>query len=204
MTQLFDGPRLRLGPVDPDTDAPIESAWTHDGEFLRLIDTAPARPLSPGQVKKKYEQLAKEPEKTFHFALRLHDQPAGDGGAPTPGRLIGFARLQWVDWMHRAARLSLGLGAPPDRGQGYGQEALDLILRYGFDELGLHRLSADLGSYNTGAARFLERNGFQLEVRRRQAVARDGQRWDLLQYALLAAEWAARRAALRPEGGPTP
>ncbi len=201
MTQLFDGPRLRLAPIDPDTDAPIESAWTHDGEYLRLIDTAPARPLSPGQVKKKYEQLAKEPDKTFHFMLRLAsaDQPVA-GGPPTPGRLIGFVRLQEIDWMHRVAQLNLGLGAPADRGQGYGQEALDLILRYGFDELGLHRIAAYLGSYNTGAARFLERNGFLLEVRRRLALARDGQRWDTLQYALLRPEWVARQ----PTAGATP
>lgn len=202
MTQLFDGPRLRLAPVDPDADAPIESAWTHDGEFLRLIDTAPARPLSPGQVKKKYEKLAKEEDKTFHFALRLHDQPAGDGGAPTPGRLLGFARLYWVDWMHRAAVVNLGLGAPADRGQGYGQEALDLILRYGFDELGLHRVAGFVGGYNLGAARFLERNGFQLETRRRQALARDGQRWDLLQYGLLRAEWAAQPSPFATGGAP--
>jgi RimJ/RimL family protein N-acetyltransferase len=194
MTQLFLGPRIRLAPVDPDADAPVESAWTHDGEFLRLIDTAPARPLSPGQVKKKYEQYAKEPEKTFHFALRLNDQPA-EGGAetpPTPGRLIGFARLQWVDWMHGAALLFLGLGSPADRGQGYGQEALDLILRYGFDELGLHRVAAFVPAYNPGAARFLERNGFMREVTRRLAVARDGQRWDLWSYGLLRREWALR------------
>jgi len=73
-------------------------------------------------------------------------------------------------------------------GQGYGQEGLDLLLRYGFDELGLHRVQTYVGSYNTGAARFLERNGFLIEVRRRQAVARDGQRWDILLYALLRAE----------------
>jgi RimJ/RimL family protein N-acetyltransferase len=201
MTQLFVGPRIRLAPVDPDADAPIESAWTHDGEWLRLIDTLPARPLSPGQVKKKYEQLAKEPDKNFHFALRLNDSAAAAPAAdpPAPGRLIGFARLQWVDWMHRVAPVFLGIGAPADRGQGYGQEALDLILRYGFDELGLHRVEAKFGGYNTGAARFFERNGFQLEVRRRQAVARDGQRWDMLQYALLQREWAARRPAAATE-----
>lgn len=73
-------------------------------------------------------------------------------------------------------------------------------MRYAFDELGLHRVAAYLGGYNTGAARFLERNGFVLEVRRRQALARDGQRWDVLQYALLQREWAARQ----PTSGATP
>jgi RimJ/RimL family protein N-acetyltransferase len=197
--QLFDGPRLFLAPPNPDTDAAIESGWTHDGEWLRLIDVAPARPLSPAQVKKKYEKDAKDEDKTFHFALRLKEPPAADG-APAPGRLIGFARLQWVDWLHRVALVNLGLGNPADRGRGYGQEALDLLLRYAFDELGMHRLAVYLGGYNTGAARFIERNGFRLEVRRRQALARDGQRWDYLQYALLRPEWLARRAELEGDG----
>ncbi len=199
MTQLFEGPRVRLTAVDPEPDAPIESAWTHAGQWLRLIDTAPAHPLSPAQVKKKYEQLAKEAEKTFHFALRLRApaSPATEAAAataPTPDRLLGFARVHNLDWMHRAAVLSLGIGDPADRGQGYGQEALDLLLRYTFDELGMHRVAGYLGGYNLGAIRFCERNAFTLEVRRRQAVARDGQRWDLLMYGLLRAEWAARRA----------
>lgn len=192
MTQLFESPRLRLAPPDPDKDAEIESGWTHDGEYLRLVDLAPARPLSPSQVRKKYEQLEKEAEKNFYFALRLRETPAE--GPEGPGRLIGFVRLFWVDWMHGHALLSLGIGAPADRGQGYGSEALGLILRYAFEELGLHRLTAATAAYNTGALRFLGRHGFQAEVRRRQAVARDGQYWDVVLLGLLRSEWEARRA----------
>jgi len=85
--------------------------------------------------------------------------------------------------------VALGLGAPADRGQGYGSEVLALLLRYAFDECSLHRLSAIVPAYNLGAMRFFERHGFTLEVRRRQAIARDGQRWDMLQYGLLRSEW---------------
>jgi RimJ/RimL family protein N-acetyltransferase len=164
-------------------------------------DRHPAGPPALTRPGEKEIRAVGQPDKNFHFALRLNDSAAAAPAAdpPAPGRLIGFARLQWVDWMHRVAPVFLGIGAPADRGQGYGQEALDLILRYGFDELGLHRVEAKFGGYNTGAARFFERNGFQLEVRRRQAVARDGQRWDMLQYALLQREWAARRPAAATE-----
>ena len=188
---LFEAERIRLAPPDPEHDAEVESGWTHDAEYLRLLDAAPARPLSPAQVKKKYEALEKEHDKQFYFAVRARE-------AEGPGRLLGFVQLQWVDWLHGGARLSLGIGAPTDRGQGYGSETLGLILNYAFDELGLHRLSASTHEYNPGAARFLERHGFSLEVRQRQAVQREFRRWDGLLYGLLRSEWAA----LRPPSDP--
>jgi RimJ/RimL family protein N-acetyltransferase len=67
------------------------------------------------------------------------------------------------------------------------------MLNYAFNELGLHRLSAMVTEDNSGATRFVERHGFQLEVRRRQAVLRDNQRWDMLLYGLLRSEWDALR-----------
>lgn len=189
MTQLFVGERVRLDAPDPEKDPAVESVWTHDAEFLRLLGPDPARPLSPAQVKKQHEQWEKDENKRIHFAVRLREQPA-DGPEGT-GRLIGFARLNWIDWYHGAAGLSLGLGAPADRGQGYGGEVLRLLLRYAFDECNLHRLNAAVPAYNLGAMRFLERHGFSVEVRRRLAIARDGQRWDVAQYGLLGEEWKA-------------
>ncbi len=192
-TSLFEAQRVRLAPPDPEHDAAVESAWTHDAEYLRLLDVAPARPLSPAQVKKKYESIEKEHDKQFYFAVRTRE-------AEGPGRLLGFVQLQWLDWVHGAARLSLGIGAPADRGQGYGSEAAGLILNYAFDELGLHRLEAITFEYAPRAARFLERHGFRLEVRQRRAVARDFRRWDVLRYGLLRAEWAQARPGGSLEG----
>ena len=186
-TSLFEAEHVRLAPPDPEHDAEIESGWTHDSEYLRLLDAAPARPLSPGQVKKKYEAFEKERDKQFYFALRTR---APDG----PGRLLGFGQLKWIDWMHGGAELRLGIGASADRGQGYGGEAARLLLHYAFEELGLHRLTAMTFEYNPGAMRFLERQGFQLEVRMRRAVQRDFRRWDTLGYGLLRPEWEQQRA----------
>ena len=185
---LFESERLRLAPPDADKDAAIESGWTHDLDFQRRIGASPARPLSPGQIKKKFETIEKDGDKQYYFAVRTREP--GE-----PGRLVGFARLAWLDWVHGNARLSLGIGAPADRGQGYGTELMALMLNYAFNEAGLHRLGAGVAGDNTGAIRFLERHGFQLEVRRRQAVLRDNQRWDMLLYGLLRAEWAQRAQA---------
>lgn len=178
--QLFESDRLRLTPPDPEKDAEIEARWTHDADYLRLLSPEPARPVSPTHLKKRYEEQAKEKDqRRFAFAIRLKPDD----------RLIGFARLENIEWNNGAARLVLGLGAADDRRQGYGREALQLLLRYAFHELNLHRLAAETAEYNPGAVRWLEQAGFQLEVRQRQCLYRDGRRWDALWYGLLRPEW---------------
>ena len=181
--QLFEGERVRLTPHDPEKDAEIESKWTHDPEYMRLLSADPVRPLSPGQIKKKYEEAGKDASRQstnrFSFAVRTR---ADD-------RLIGFVRLERIEWNNGAGWLELGIGAAEDRGHGYGTEVLQLILRYAFDELNLHRLSASTFEYNTGALRFLERAGFAVEVRRRQALQREGRRWDDLFLGILREDW---------------
>lgn len=181
-TQLFEGKLIRLAPIDPEKDAETISKWTHDPEYLRLTDADPARPLAPDRVKKNLEEQAKEADKdrsAYRFGVRMRSDD----------RLIGLAMLKWLQWSHAVGTLEMSVGAPEDRGQGYGSEALRLIVRYAFDELNLRRLNANTFEYNAGAQRFLERHGFVVEVRRRQAIQRDGRRWDALLLGLLREDW---------------
>ena len=179
--QLFEGRHLRFAPLDVEHDAETLSRWSHDLEYLRLLSADTARPLSPFQVKKQHEEWEKDAEKhpAFNFALRLKEDD----------RLLGLARLYRIEWTHGTASLQIGLGDRNDRGKGFGTEALQLLLRYAFNELNLYRLSAMTVEYNTGAIRFFERAGFAVEVRRRQAVQRDGKRWDVVMLGLLRDEW---------------
>jgi len=179
-TQLFEGELVRLAPPEPERDAEIESKWTHDVEYMRLLSDAPVRPLSPVLIKKKYEEAEKEKgHNRFHFAIRTK---ADD-------RLVGFVKIEGIEWNNGTGHLTLGIGDPNDRGKGYGREALALVLRYAFAELNLYRLSTATFEYNERAQRLLGKAGFQLEVRRRQVVHRDGKRWDVLKYGLLREEW---------------
>ncbi len=179
---LFEGELVRLAPRDPDRDAEVESHWTHDPEYLRLIDDHPAIPRSPGYIKKRYDEEAKD-KTHFFFAVR----------ARADDRLLGFVGLKWIQWSNGVAFLTIAIPKPEDRGKGYGKDALGLILRYAFDELNLYRLAAATFEYNTRAIRFLEHAGFATEVRRRQAIHRDGRRWDALVLGILRDEWRAAR-----------
>jgi RimJ/RimL family protein N-acetyltransferase len=175
---LFEGEIVRLAAIEPEKDAETEAKWTNDPEYLRMVQMEPARPLSPKQIRKRYEDAEKE-KNSFAFAIRTR---ADD-------RMIGYVRLQWIEWTNSTGHLTIGIGDTADRGRGYGAEALRLVLRYAFAELNLFRLTAVVPEYNSNAIRFFERAGFCTEARRRQAVQREGRRWDVLVMGLLRNEW---------------
>jgi RimJ/RimL family protein N-acetyltransferase len=184
---LFEGEQVCLGPIDHEKDPEVESRWTHDASYLRMVSLDRALPAAPAQIKKRYEAIEKDQDEKnnlFHFALRMRSDD----------RLIGFARLYWIEWSNSAGFISLGIGDPADRLKGYGSEALGLMLRYAFDELNLYRLSAVIPEYNTLALHVFDKAGFVEEVRRRQSVNRDGRRWDLIHLGILHEEWRARLA----------
>ena len=181
-TQLFEGQNVRLGPMDYEKDPEIESKWTHDSDFMRMYLIEPVRPMSAAMVKKQYEKLEKEMEEdknVYHFAIR----------AKADDRLIGKATVQWVEWSNGNAHIHFGIGAAEDRHKGYGTQALQMLLRFAFAELNLFRVTARVTEYNEGAIALLKKFGFVEEVRRRQALERDGRHWDLFVFGLLKDEW---------------
>jgi RimJ/RimL family protein N-acetyltransferase len=181
-TQLFEDQDIRFGPIDHEKDPEIEARWTHDSEFMRLMDVAPARPMSAALVKKQYEKLEKqldEEKNQYYFAIRAREDD----------RLIGKAIVQWIEWANGHGFVRLGIGSADDRGKGFGSQALKMLLRFGFAELNLFRISAIVPEYNTVAINLLKKHGFVEEVRRRQSVERDNRRWDLLVFGMLSDEW---------------
>jgi RimJ/RimL family protein N-acetyltransferase len=184
-TQLFEGQDIRFGPIDHEKDPEIEARWTHDSDFMRMMDVAPARPLSAAMLKKQYEKLEKQmdEEKNFYyFAIRARDDD----------HLIGRAVIQWIEWSNGNGFLRLGIGAAEDRGKGFGTQALRMLLRFAFAELNLFRVTAIVPEYNLAAIALLNKFGFTREVCRRQSLERDGRRWDLYVFGLLSDEWQSR------------
>ena len=174
---LFRGELVRLRAFDKMDGAAIAS-WTENAEYMRLVDTDAARPWTAEQATGFYVAEKPDPH-SYTFALcTLADD-----------RLIGFVSLHSIEWNNAAAVLSIGIGDPGDWGKGYGSDALRVILRYAFCELNLHRVGLDVISSNARAIRAYEKVGFRQEGRVREAVHRDGQRYDRVFMGILRDEW---------------
>jgi RimJ/RimL family protein N-acetyltransferase len=178
--QLFEGEKVRFAAFDADKDPEEFSKWTHDPEYMRMLEAEPARPLSPFHIKKKFEEMEKDAHNDFYyFVIRSKDDD----------RTLGFAHIRWIEWNHGNGHFNMGIGPAQERRKGFGGEALQMMMRYAFEELNLYRLTIQTMEYNTVAQSFLEKHGWTCEVRRREAIYRDGRYWDALTYGILAEEW---------------
>ncbi len=197
---LFESEHLRLTPIDLDKDSKVVASWTYELEIAaRLREDQPARPLAAFEVKKLYERWQKESDDTnrqFLFAIRLRsEQPdTPQPEPPPPDEIIGVVRIKQIEWVHGAAFLDLILGEPASW-QCYAREALDLALRYAFDELSLFRVTAVIAEHNQPANELFEQANFTLEVRQRQAVYWNKRSWDKLYFGLLRPEWKMQQLA---------
>ena len=89
---------------------------------------------------------------------------------------------------HRHNEIAVNI-ARTYQGQGYGSEAIQWILQWGFRHGGLHRIEIAASSYNTGAVRLYERLGFTVEGRKREHFWHDGKFHDLIELSMLEHEW---------------
>lgn len=172
---------VRLAAVDL-ADLDIASRHDEDAGFWRLLSADPVYPVDPDKKREQFKKLLKA-ENAFHFSIRLISDDS----------FIGTVSLHSIEWSNGNSELGMGIGSRDDWGRGYGAEALAIILKHGFDELNLHRVSLGVFEYNARAIALYESAGFIREAVLRERVRRDGAWFDEYKYGLLRREWEARR-----------
>lgn len=130
-----------------------------------------------------------------------HDQTATTDDAPaqpskktpglTPIGLISLTGSNPRSVHHRNANVGIDI-LPEHQRRGYGSEAINWVLRWGFQTQGLHRIGIESFSHNEGAGRLYERLGFAPEQRKREALWFQGGWSDQLGFAMLEDEWRRR------------
>lgn len=179
-TNILRGEKVQLTAIKAE-DGDIIAEWYQDATFLRHYDSEPAYPKTEKQLASMLEDEQKRSD-AFIFAVRLLDSD----------RIIGILQFDGVAWTHGTSFVAIGIGEEADRGQGYGREAMELGLRFAFDELNLHRVCLTVFSYNDAARTLYEHLGFRHEGTYREHLLRDGRRYDMLLYGLLRREWEER------------
>jgi len=190
MSDMLCGERVRLSVENPEVMASCFYRWNQDTGWERLLDSDPPRLFSE---KKWKEWLEKDLEKggdNFFFAIRKLD---GD-------EVIGFIALFDTHHQHGDTLVAIALGERNSWGNGYGTDAMRIMLRYAFNELNLNRMGLIVFDYNTRAIRSYEKVGFVHEGRVRGAMLRDGERWDFLYMGILKEEWQVRQAGSTTRG----
>ena len=134
----------------------------------------------------------------------------GPGGPERLGAFEGGALAGLVEIARgsrprvaHAARLTLAVH-PERRGRGVGGALLDAALETADRWMNLVRLDAEILAEDAAARRFLERRGFEVEVRRAAALVVDGALADTLTLGRIRPGFTQPEGALRPMPPPPP
>jgi len=100
------------------------------------------------------------------------------------GEMIGNATLHHFFEQNRRCEIGYALGSK-HWGKGYAFEALQAVLDYGFGELDLNRIEADVDPNNLASCRLLEKLGFRKEGYMPERWIVHGEPADTVNYGLL-------------------
>jgi [ribosomal protein S5]-alanine N-acetyltransferase len=167
-------PRLILRQID-FTDSQELFVLRSDRRVMAYIDRPLAKTVEDAG---KLIQIIKDSEKektAVMWAVTLKGDP----------KLIGTVGYWKIMMEH--FRAEIGYLLHPDfQGKGIMQEAIEEVIRFGFDTMGLHSIEANVNPENTASIRLLERNNFVREGYFRENYFFEGRFLDTAIYSLLA------------------
>jgi RimJ/RimL family protein N-acetyltransferase len=177
----YPGYRVRLRPIRlDDVDAIME--WINEPEVTKNFATMS-------------RQITREEELAFLQRTLASDTDRLYAIEDAEGRYVGNAGVHKIYWPAKNGRLGLVIGDRSLHGQGYGQEALRLLVALAFRQLALHKVWIVHFRTNERMAHLCRKLGFAVEgVLRDEYFHRDGWhdmvRCSLLQHEFEASTWA--------------
>lgn len=163
-------------------DLPHVRRWLDDPELRRLIGST--SPMSEQDALEWFQRVQNDSHRAW-YVIVLDE---GD-------RIVGEAGLVRMNAEWRTTDMTVIIGEPDVRGNGYGTEAARLILDLAFGYYGFHRVAIGVVGFNEGALRFWKRLGFREEGVQRDGYFHDGQFHDFVMMSILKDEWGERRQA---------
>lgn len=175
--------RLRLRAVER-SDLPYFVTWLNDPQVRAGLTIS--LPLSLAEEEGWFEHMLSTPPPEHPLVIEILQ---AEGGYQPVGN-CGFHQ---IDWRCRCADVGIFIGDRRYWNQGFGTEAMRLLLQHGFETLNLNRIGLRVHANNLGAVRAYEKAGFIHEGRLRQVEFQSGQYYDMLLMSVLRAEWLVDR-----------
>jgi len=149
------GARVTLRPMTLD-DLPLLMKWGSDPAFRRYQWGQKPGKFEGSSARAWIERMSR-PGDSACWIIEHERRP------------IGFANYRDFHPKGRSAEIGIGIGEPDLWGKHLGRDALEALLRYLFDELGLHRVGLSVVGFNDRAISMYKAVGFEVE-----GIERDG------------------------------
>ncbi|WP_420641300.1 GNAT family N-acetyltransferase [Candidatus Leptofilum sp.] len=172
---ILTGECIVLRPITVD-DAAAMFASLADEESMRLTGTQ--QTFTFEQVRQHCQRIAQADDRV-DYAITLKDDPT----------YLGEVVLNEIDWHNRSASFRIALASKTLFGKGYGTEATQLIVDFGFQTLKLHRIELEVYDFNPRAQHIYEKVGFKKEGVRRDVLLWNGRYQNAIIMSILEDEY---------------
>ena len=174
---MIYGKRVRLRALE-ETDLQRCHEWINDPEVIERLS---ARFPVSMHDERAWVLQASGGENDKAFAIETAE-----------GEHIGNTGLHHIHYLDRNAELGILIGAKQRWSQGYGTDAILTLLKFAFEEMGLHRVYLRVDADNPRAIRCYEKCGFVREGTFRDATYRQGKYKDQYVMSVLSHEYFKR------------
>lgn len=168
------GDRIYLSPRNSE-DAEVFVKWMNDFQVTDYTGRSSA--IMTLEAEKQYLEQHIYDEATFSI-VTLEEN-----------KMIGTVGLEKIDKINRIARMGIMIGEAENREKGYGTEAINLILEYGFNYLNLYNIQLKVLEFNHRGIACYKKCGFKEMGRRRKANFVDGKYYDTIYMDILKEEF---------------
>ncbi|MES3016360.1 MAG: GNAT family protein [Bacteroidota bacterium] len=107
------------------------------------------------------------------------------------GRTVGHISLTSINRENRSARITRVLVGESDRGKGIAEQMVKELMKIGFEQLNLHRMSLGVYDSNQPAIKCYKKCGFQVDGLLRDIQKHEDTYWTLMEMSILEDEWRA-------------
>lgn len=143
---------------------------------------------NPVLTRRRVAELREDDADRFLVCL---DGDAAGSGSPDEGEVTRIGQVNVTDADYKRPELGYWL-VPSAHGDGYGTEAVSLVIDYAFRTYDAPAVGAEAYDFNDASRGLLESLGFRKEGRRRKYMFVDGAHRDMVQYGLLREDWCER------------
>lgn len=105
--------------------------------------------------------------------------------------MLGYCGIRDFNWLHQSARVGIFIGNTENQGKGYGTEAMELLVGFGFDYLNMHSITLSVLDFNEPAIASYKKIGFRECGCSHESYRLHGQWHDWIEMEILEQWWRA-------------
>ena len=175
---MLEGKRIRLAPLErKHIDHFLK--WFNDPEITQYLTIY--KPMTRDWEEEWFSNL-KTREDSVYFSIQIIDEKDQD-------KIIGNCAIQDINNKNRACSCGITIGEKNYQNKGYGTEAMEMLVEYGFNTLNMNRIELSVYEFNSRAFKTYQKVGFVEEGRKRQARYHNGKYQDEIIMAILREDW---------------